>query len=123
LFYSRRERVNRTPLNDQPASLRTRLARRATLRDAVLRWITPFCAARMIFGSAAVSTSPAFFASPAARASSTWRRYVRICVRRALLTSVRRAMTRVAFFADFVLAILSDLIADSREPSRQLPKV
>jgi hypothetical protein len=40
-------------------------------------------------------------------------------VRRALLTSVRRAMTRVAFFADFVLAILSDLIAGSRNSSSQ----
>jgi hypothetical protein len=43
-------------------------------------------------------------------------------VRRDLLTSVRRAMTRVAFFADFVLAILSDLIAGSRDRLRGPPK-
>jgi hypothetical protein len=44
-------------------------------------------------------------------------------VRRDLLTSVRRAMTRVAFFADFVLAMLSDLIRGSRDRLRELPKV
>lgn len=78
---------------------------RETFRLAVALCITPFCAARIISGSAARSAAKALAASPAAMASSTLRTKVRIRERRALLTCVRRAILRVAFLADVVLAI------------------
>src|SRR5262245_48210525 len=65
----------------------------------------PFCAARIIAGSAALSAANAALRSPLWIASSTFRTEFRSSERRALFTSVRRAMTRVALRADFVLGI------------------
>src|SRR5690606_38817286 len=87
------------------ASAFTRAAKRDTLREAVFLWITPFCAARMISGCAARSAVSAADLSPLAIASSTLRTKVRMRLRRSLLTSVFFAITRIAFFADFVFAI------------------
>ena len=63
------------------------------------------CAARMMTGSAALNAAKAALRSPLLIASSTLRTEFRNTERRALLTSVRRAITRVALRADFVLAI------------------
>src|SRR3970040_2604597 len=52
---------------------RTRLARRETLRDAVLRWTTPFCAVRAMIGSASFNAAAAASLLPEAMASSTLR--------------------------------------------------
>src|SRR5215469_14656976 len=65
----------------------------------------PVRAARMRVGSAATRAAVAAALSPRAMASSTWRSEVRMRERRALFTSVRRAILRVAFLADLVLAI------------------
>src|SRR5947209_4073975 len=65
----------------------------------------PFCAARMISGSAAFSAAAAAALSPEAIASSTLRTELRMRERRAVLMSVRRAITRVALRAEDVLAI------------------
>src|SRR4029450_1690733 len=65
----------------------------------------PFCAARMMAGSAALSAANAALRSPLWIASSTFRTEFRSSERRVLFTSVRRAMTRVALRADFVLGI------------------
>jgi len=62
-------------------------------------------AARINSGCTARRASPAAALSPAARASSTFRTYVRSRLIRLRLTWVRRAIFRVAFLADFVLAI------------------
>src|SRR5262249_56142110 len=104
-------------------SLETPCASRDTLRFAALRWITPFCAARMISGSAAFNAAAAAALSPEAIASSTLRTEVRIRERRAVLMSVRRAITRVALRAEDVLAIdfLSGLRAAVR-PAFQVLK-
>src|SRR5579871_176023 len=56
-------------------------------------------------GSAATRAVCAAALSPRAIASSTWRSEVRMRERRALFISVRRAILRVAFLADLVLAI------------------
>src|SRR6188474_3411550 len=88
-------------------SFATLCARRETLRFAALRWTTPFCAARMISGSADFSAASAAALSPAAIASSTLRTEVRMRERRAVLTAVRRAITRAALRAEEVLAIVS----------------
>ena len=76
-----------------------------TLRLAAFLWITPFCAARMIVGSASLSAATALARSPDAIASSIFTTAVRRCERRDLLTAVRRAIWRVAFWADDVLAM------------------
>src|SRR5882672_2320106 len=65
----------------------------------------PVRAARMSVGSAATRAAFAAALLPLAIASSTWRKDVRMRERRALFTSVRRAILRVAFLADLVLAI------------------
>src|SRR6266436_2430271 len=65
----------------------------------------PVRAARMSVGSAATRAAFAAALLPPAIASSTWRNDVRMRERRALFTSVRRAILRVAFLADLVLAI------------------
>src|SRR6478752_10149118 len=59
----------------------------------------------MIIGSAALNAARAALRSPLWIASSTLRIEFRNIARRPLLTSVRRAITRVALRADFVLAI------------------
>ena len=80
--------------------------RREILRLALLRWITPFWAARTSSGSACFNATSADPRSPEAIASSTLRTAVRIRVRRDLLIWVRRAILRVAFLAEVVLAIV-----------------
>src|SRR5262245_36349812 len=67
--------------------------------------MTPFCAARMITGSASFRAASARARSPAATASSTLPTALRRRERRDLLISVRRAAWRAAFWADLVLAI------------------
>jgi len=72
----------------------------------------------MITGSAALNAARAALRSPLWIASSTLRTEFRSTERRALLISVRRAITRVAFRADFVLAInLSFAAGASSGPS------
>src|SRR6478736_9631982 len=78
--------------------------------------MTPFCAARMISGSAALSAASAAALSPEAIASSTLRTEVRMRERRAVLISVRRAITRVALRAEDVLAI--DFLVRCKPPMR-----
>src|SRR5579859_4800491 len=65
----------------------------------------PVRAARMSAGSAATRAAWAAALLPPLMASSTSRSELRMRERRALLTSVRRAILRVAFLADLVLAI------------------
>jgi hypothetical protein len=89
----------------QAMSARMRLIRRETLREAVFLWNTPFCAPRMSSGSATFIAVSAACLFPALIASSTLRRELRTRLTRFLFTVARRAETRVAFFADFVLAI------------------
>lgn len=82
-----------------------RCVSRETVRRAALRCTMPFRAARMSAGSASAMAESARARSPAASASSTLRMAERIRERRDLLTTVRRAIWRVAFLADFVLAM------------------
>src|SRR4051812_9503798 len=63
------------------------------------------CAACISSGSASVIAFSAASRSPLLIASSTVRTAPRIWVRRDLLTMVRRAILRVAFLAEEVLAI------------------
>src|SRR3954462_3860266 len=65
----------------------------------------PFCAERMITGSASFRAASAWARSPLAIASSTLRTKPRIFERRPLLISVRRAILRVALRAELVLAM------------------
>ena len=90
---------------DYLAILAIRCASRETLRRAALRWTMPRLAARISAGSASVIAATAAARSPAEIASSTLRTVLRTRARRPLLTSVRRAIWRVAFLADFVLGI------------------
>jgi len=78
---------------------------RDTFRRAELRCTMPFCAERIKAGSASARAAVAWLRSPEAIASSTLRIAERMRERRDLLTTVRRAAWRAAFFADFVLAI------------------
>lgn len=94
-------------------SAATRLVRRDTLRLPVFLWTTPFDTARMVSDSAALRAVSACLGSPEAMASSTARQEVRMRERRALFTAVRRAMTRVAFFADFVFAMIQTGLCDA----------
>ena len=89
----------------RPERAATRFAKRETLRLPIFLWTTPFETARIVSDSAFFKAFCAVLASPAAIASSVARHEERIRVRRALLTSVRRPMTRFAFFADFVFAM------------------
>src|SRR6476646_4510296 len=67
------------------ASLATRWFSRETLRLAALACTTPFCAERMITGSASLSAARARLRSPVAIASSTLRTKLRNFERRLLL--------------------------------------
>ena len=89
-----------------PESAFIRAARRETLRLPVFLCMTPLETERMVSDSALRNAAAAAFASPAAIASSTVRHDERVRVRRALLTAVRRPMTRLAFFADLVFAMM-----------------
>jgi hypothetical protein len=89
----------------QAVSALMRLVSRETLRDAVFLWNTPFWAPRMSSGSADFMAASASAWLPALIASSTLRSELRTRLTRFLLTVARRAETRVAFFADLVLAI------------------
>ena len=86
-------------------SFATRWDRRETLRLAALGCTMPFCAERMITGSASFKAASAWARSPLAIASSTLRTKPRIFERRPLLISVRRAILRVALRAELVLAM------------------
>src|SRR6185437_1046048 len=66
----------------------------------------PFWPARMMAGSASAMAACAAVRLPVAMASSTLRTALRRRERRALLITVRRAIWRAAFLADFVLAML-----------------
>jgi len=88
---------------------------RDTFRCAELRCTMPFCAARIRAGSASAKAEVARLWSPAAIASSTLRIAERMRERRDLLTTVRRAAWRAAFFADFVLAMRVDTRDGDRE--------
>src|SRR5262245_58704437 len=90
---------------DQPPSLAILWARRDTLRLAVLECTTPFCAERMITGSASRSAARATLRLPLAIASSTLRTKLRISERRPLLISVRRVILRAAVRAEGVLGM------------------
>src|SRR5262245_27532378 len=83
--------------------------------------MTPFCAARMMTGSASLSAAWARVRSPVAIASSILTTAVRKRVRRDLLMIVRRAIWRVALRAELVLAIgLSlDLTSKRRDQARR----
>src|SRR5215467_12886413 len=98
----------------QAPSLATRWLRRETLRLAALAWTIPFCAERMITGSASLSAASALPRSPAAIASSTLRTKLRNLERLPLLISVRRAILRVALRAELVLAILLLVVGAGR---------
>src|SRR3954447_6352865 len=65
------------------------------------------CAACISSGSASAIAFNAAWRSPLLIASSTLRTAPRIWVRRDLLTIVRRAILRVAFLAELVLAMFS----------------
>ena len=82
-----------------------RLASRETLREAVLRWVMPFCAVRTMMGSASLSAARAAALSPEAIASSTLRTELRMRLLRVLFRAVRRTVCRAAFFADLVFAM------------------
>src|ERR1700674_1215354 len=86
-------------------SFAIRWVSRDTFRLADFLWMIPVRAARMSAGSAATRAAWAAALLPLEIASSTLRNDERMRVRRALLTSVRRAILRVAFLADLVLAI------------------
>jgi len=99
-------------------SLAIRWASRETFRLALFLCTTPRCAARMMTGSATLKAARAALRSPLWIASSILRTEFRSTERRALLTSVRRAITRVALRADLVLAInLSFAAGASSGPS------
>lgn len=83
----------------------TRAVSLETFLDAVFLCKMPCCAARMTTGIALCKADAATDASPVAIASSTLRTRVRMRLRRARLTVVRRAIFRTAFFAELVLAI------------------
>src|SRR5262249_22533042 len=101
-------------------SFAMRCASRDTFRLALFLCTTPLCAARMMTGSAALNAAKAALRSPLLIASSTLRTEFRSTERRALLISVRRAITRVALRADLVLAInLSFAAGASSGPYRQ----
>jgi hypothetical protein len=63
----------------------------------------------MMTGSASLSAAVALARSPDAIASSTLPKVLRKRERRDLLIAVRRAMTRVAFLAELVFAIVLSL--------------
>src|SRR5262245_2585747 len=65
----------------------------------------PFCAARMMIGSASLSAASAALRLPPVIASSTLRTKPRNCERRDLLISVRRAILRTALRAEGVLGM------------------
>src|SRR5690242_9747289 len=75
------------------------------------------CAAFISSGSARFIAVAAALRSPLLIASSTVRTALRSLVRRALLTMVRRAILRVAFLAEVVLAISSNI------PTRYRPRL
>src|SRR5450759_4814177 len=93
-------------------SLAMRWARRETLRLAVFLCTMPRCAARMITGSASLNAVKAAVRSPLAIASSILRTELRSSERRVLLTSVLRAILRVALRADVVLAMSLSFTTD-----------
>src|SRR5215831_14834115 len=104
---------------DQLPSLAILWARRDTLRLAVLECTTPFCAERMITGSASRSAASAVLRSPLAIASSTLRTKLRISDVRPLLISVRRAILRAALRAEGVLGMAVLVLRAAGWPTRR----
>src|SRR5262245_6720113 len=104
---------------DQLPSLAILWARRDTLRLAVLECSTPFCAERMITGSASRNAASAVLRSPLAIASSTLRTKLRISERRPLLISVRRAILRAALRAEGVLGMAELVLRAAGWPTRR----
>ena len=108
---------------DHAESALTRRDNRETFRDAVFLWTIPFCALRMISGWAAAKALDAASASPLAMASSTLRIWLRMLVRRFLLTAVLREIFRIAFFAEGVFAMGLDPLVwcPDTEPRQPAP--
>src|SRR5262252_8317685 len=104
---------------DQLPSLATLWARLDTLRLAALECTTPFCAERMITGSASRSAASAALRLPLAIASSTLRTKLRISERRPLLISVRRAILRAALRAEGVLGMAVLVLGAVGWPARR----
>jgi hypothetical protein len=96
-------------LLDQAPRTRIRAESREIFREAVFLWRIPFWALRISSGWALRKAASAADLSPEEIASSTLRTKVRIRLRRALFMTVRRPVTRAAFFADLVLAIVKTL--------------
>src|SRR5689334_23331539 len=92
------------------ASLAIWCVRRDTFRLALFLWMMLRCAACISSGSARFIASNAALRSPLLMASSTVRTAPRIWVRRDLLMMVRRAILRVAFLAEVVLAMVSIIL-------------
>src|SRR5215212_10812720 len=80
------------------------------------------CAACISSGSARAIAFTAASRSPLLIASSTVRTAPRIWVRRDLLMTVRRAILRVAFLAEVVLAISHNSFGGDRSPSGRLKR-
>src|SRR5579862_313409 len=81
-------------------------ASRDTLRDPVFLCMTPLPTARISSDCTSTNAVRARPRSPAASASSNLRTNVRTRDRRALLTSVRRAILRIAFLAPGLFAMV-----------------
>jgi len=92
------------------ASLAIWCVRRDTFRLALFLWMIFRCAACISSGSARAIAFNAASRSPLLIASSTVRTAPRIWVRRDLLMMVRRAILRVAFLAEVVLAMFSTIL-------------
>src|ERR1700759_2680756 len=95
-------------------SLAILCARRETLGLALFRGMMLRCAACINSGSACANAFSAASRSPFLIASSTVRTAPRIWVRRDLLMMVRRAILRVAFLAEVVLAMFSNSFGGDR---------
>ena len=80
---------------------------RDTFRDAVFLWTIPFCALRMISGWATFSAGP--LTPPRHRRPQSPLRlcdiWLRMRLRRFLLTAVLREIFRIAFLAEGVFAM------------------
>ena len=106
------------PERDYAESALMREERRDSLRDTVSFLMTPLVTARCSSGCALLNASLAALLLPEAIASSTLRRKVLTRERRALFTSVRRAILRTIFWADEVLAISSRKFSYFLRPGR-----
>src|SRR5579862_6448699 len=97
-------------------------ASRDTLRDPVFLCMTPLPTARISSDCTSTNAVRARPRSPAASASSNLRTKVRTRERRALLTSVRRAILRIAFLAPGLFAIGRCAASNGARQGRLLKK-